>query len=159
ALSRAEWMRGRLAEARADLDEALALVETLRAGETDPDLRASFLAAKHGAFELAIDLLMDLDRREPGQGHAREALEVSDRARARSLLDLLQEASTDVREGIDPALRDRERALLLRLKGKAGRQTSLLRRPATDESRRAAEVETLSALEDLTQVEAEIRRR
>src|SRR5207253_434314 len=56
-------------------------------------------------------------------------------------------------------LRDRERSLLLRLNGKAGRQAGLLRRPATEESRRAAEAETLSALEELTQVEAEIRRR
>jgi CHAT domain-containing protein/Tfp pilus assembly protein PilF len=159
ALSRAERLRGRPAEARARLDEALGLIETVRARETDPDLRASFLAAKHSAFEMEVDLLMELDRREPGQGHAREALEASERARARSLLDLLQEAGADVREGVDPELRERERALLLRLNGKANRQAGLLQHRATEESRRAAEAETLSALEDLTQVEAEIRRR
>jgi CHAT domain-containing protein len=159
ALSRAERLRGRPEEARSRLEEALRLIETVRASETDPDLRASFLAAKHSAFELEIDLLMDLDRREPGKEHAAEALEVSERARARSLLDLLQEASADVHEGVDPALRDRQRALLLRLNGKTERQAGLLRRPATAESRRAAEAETLSALEDLTAVEAEIRRR
>ncbi|HEX4964912.1 MAG TPA: CHAT domain-containing protein [Thermoanaerobaculia bacterium] len=158
-LSRAERMRGRPAEARAQLDEALRLIETVRASETDPDLRASFLAAKHSAFELEIDLLMELDRREPGKSHAREAFEVCENARARSLLDLLQEAGADVREGVDPGLRDRERALLLRLNGKAGRQAGLLRRAATEESRQAAAAETLSALEDLTQVQAEIRRR
>jgi len=158
-LSRAERMRGQLPAARARLDEALDLIETLRAGETDPDLRASYLAAKHSAFEMEVDLLMELDRREPGQGHAREALEASERARARSLLDLLQEAGTDIRTDIDPELRDRERSLLLRLNGKTVRQAGLLQRSATEESRRAAEAETLSALEDLTQVEAEIRRR
>jgi CHAT domain-containing protein len=159
ALSRAERLRGRTAEARVRLEEALGLIETVRARETDPDLRASFLAAKHSVFEMEIDLLMELDRREPGQGHAREALEASERARARSLLDLLQAAGADVREGVDPELRDRERALLLRLNGKANRQAGLLQHRATEESRRAAETETLSALEDLTQVEAEIRRR
>jgi len=158
-LSRAERMRGRLPEARARLAEALGLIETMRAREADPDLRASFLAAKHSAFEMEIDLLMELDRREPGQRHAREALEASERARARSLLDLLQEAGADMRADVDPGLRDRERALLLRLNGKAVRQAGLLQRSATEESRRAAEAETLSALEDLTQVEAEIRRR
>ena len=157
-LSRAERMRGRLPEARARLAEALGLIETMRAGEADPDLRASFLAAKHSAFEMEIDLLMELDRREPGQGHAREALEASERARARSLLDLLQEAGADLRADVDPGLRDRYRSLLLRLNGKAVRQAGLLQRSATEESRRAAEAETLSALEDLTQVEAEIRR-
>ncbi|HEY0554296.1 MAG TPA: CHAT domain-containing protein, partial [Thermoanaerobaculia bacterium] len=94
----------------------------------------------------------------PGQGHAREALEVSERARARSLLDLLQEAGARISEGVDPDLRDRYRSLLLRLNGKANRQAGLLQHPAKEESRRAAEAETLSALEDLTQVEAEIRR-
>jgi CHAT domain-containing protein/Tfp pilus assembly protein PilF len=159
ALGRAERLRGRLPEARSRLEEALELIETVRATETDPVLRASYLAARHGAFELAIDLLMELERREPGQGHARKALEVSERARARSLLDLLQEAGTDVREDVDPDLRARERALLLRLNGKASRQAGLLRRSATEESRRAAEAETLSALAELTQVEADIRRR
>jgi len=158
-LSRAERMRGRLPEARVRLEEALGLLETVRATETDPDLRASFLAAKHSVFELKIDLLMELDRRQPGQGYARAAFETSERARARSLLDLLQEAGADVREGVAPDLRDRQRALLLRLNGKASRQAGLLRRSATEENRRAAEAETLSALEDLTQVEAEIRRR
>jgi CHAT domain-containing protein/Tfp pilus assembly protein PilF len=158
ALSHAEQLRGRFPEARARLDEALGLIETVRSRETDPDLRASFLAAKHSAFEMEIDLLMELDRREPGQGHAREALEASERARARSLLDLLQEAGAGVREGVDPALRDRYRSLLLRLNGKANRQAGLIQHRATEESRRAAEAETLSALEDLTQVEAEIRR-
>lgn len=160
ALSRAERLRGRPAEARARLEEALRLIETVRARETDPDLRASFLAAKHSAFEMEVDLLMELDRREPGQGHAREALEASERARARSLLDLLQQAAgAGVREEVAPGLRDRYRSLLLRLNGKANRQAGLLRHPATEESRRVAEAETLSVVEDLTQVEAEIRRR
>jgi len=157
-LSRAEWLLGRPAEARATLEEALGLIEAVRATETEPNLRASFLASEHGAFELEVELLMELDRREPGEGHAREALEASERARARSLLDLLQEASADVHAGVDPGLRARERALLLRLNGKAGREDGLLRHPAPEERRRAAEAETRSALEDLTQVEAEIRR-
>ncbi len=146
ALAGAERTLGRPAEARSRIEEALGLVETLRSTETDSDLRASFLASEHSVFELAIDLQMELDRQEPGQGHAREALEVSERAHARSLLDLLQEASTDVREGVDPSLRDRERALLLRLKAKAGRQASLLKGPAAEERERAADEEVRAAL-------------
>lgn len=158
ALARAEREMGRLAEARSRVEEALGLIETLRASETSPDLRASFLAFKHAAFELAIDLLMELDRREPGRGHARAAFEVSERSRARSLLDLLQEADTDVRQGVDPLLRDRERALLVRLNAKAGRQASLLKGPATEKRAQAAEEEVRSVLAELSQVEAEIRR-
>jgi CHAT domain-containing protein/tetratricopeptide (TPR) repeat protein len=158
-LARAERMLGRPAEARSRVEESLRLIETLRTTETSPDLRASFLASQRAAFELEIDLLMELDRREPGRGHARAALEVSERARARSLLDLLQEAGADIREGVDPLLRARERSLLVRLNAKAGRQADLLRRPAADERKRAAEGEIRSVLDELAQVETEIRRR
>ena len=159
ALAGAERALGRPRDALARLDEALGLIETLRITETDPDLRASFLASQHKAFELAMDLQMDLDRREPGREHARAALEISERARARSLLDLLQEAGTDVHEGVDPSLRDRERSLLLRLKAKASRQASLQKGPAAEERQRAAAEEVGAALVELAQVEAEIRRR
>jgi CHAT domain-containing protein/tetratricopeptide (TPR) repeat protein len=159
ALARAERALGRPRQALSRVDEALGRVETLRATETDADLRALFLASKHAAFELAIDLQMGLDRREPGRGHARAALEASERARARSLLELLQEAGTEVRAGVDPSLRERERALLRRLKAKTGRQASLLAGPAAGTRERAADDEVRAVLAELSQVEAEIRRR
>ncbi len=159
SLARAERMLGRPGEARARTAEALQLIETLRTTETDPDLRASFLAAQRAAFELEIDLLMELERQSPGEGHARQALAVSERARARSLLDLLQEARTDVREGVEPALRDRERLLLARLNAKAEQQAELPGGPAAAERRRSAEGEIRAVLDELAQVEAEIRRR
>jgi CHAT domain-containing protein/Tfp pilus assembly protein PilF len=158
ALAVAERMLDRPAAARSRVEEALRLIETLRTTETDPDLRASFLASQRAAFELEIDLLMELDRREPGQGHAREALEASERARARALLDLLQEAHADIREGVEPGLRDRERALLVRLNAKASRQADLLKKPATEERKRAAGEEIRSALDELAEVQAMIRR-
>lgn len=158
-LARAERMLDRPGEARAHAEEALRLIEALRTTETEPDLRASFLAAQRAAFELAIDLLMELEQRSPGQGYAAQALAVSERARARSLLDLLQEARADIREGVDPALRDRERGLLVRLNAKAGQQAELLSRPGTTERRRSLEGEIRSVLDEIAQVEEEIRRR
>src|SRR5262249_50303427 len=44
-----------------------------------------------------------------------------ERARARSLLELLTEAHADIRQGIDPSLLDRERELQQRLSAKAER--------------------------------------
>lgn len=158
ALARAERRLDRPAAARSRADEALRLIETSRTADTDPDLRATYLAAQRSTYELAIDLRMELERRQPGHGHAAEALEVSERAHARSLLDLLQEAHADVHAGVDPRLRGRERGLLARLSAKAGRQAELLSRAATAERRRAADEEVRSVLDDLAQVEAEIRR-
>jgi CHAT domain-containing protein/tetratricopeptide (TPR) repeat protein len=157
-LARAQRRLGRPEEARARVEEALLLIETLRTLETDPDLRALFLAAQRAAFELEIDLLMELDRRQPGKGYAGEALEASERAHARSLLDLLQEARADIREGVDPRLRDRERILLARLNAKAGQQAELMSRPVTAERRQAAEGEVRAVLDELAAVEVEIRK-
>jgi CHAT domain-containing protein/tetratricopeptide (TPR) repeat protein len=52
-------------------------------------LRIDFFTQAEESYEVYIDLLMRLDGLEPGAGHAAEALYVSERARARNLLDLL----------------------------------------------------------------------
>jgi CHAT domain-containing protein len=60
---------------------------------------------------------------EPTKGFDALALEVSERQRARSLLDLLTEARADVRQGVDPTLLARERVLGQQLNDKAQRLT------------------------------------
>src|SRR6185436_21080855 len=104
------------------------------------------------------DLLMELERRSPGQGYAQQALTVSELARSRSLLDLLQEARAYILVCVEPALRDRERRLLVRLNAKAGQQAALMSRPVAAERRRSAEGEIQSVIDELSQVEAEIRK-
>jgi CHAT domain-containing protein/Tfp pilus assembly protein PilF len=113
ALSRLERARldrdeGRLAAARAGIEEALHDLESLRRSLGSDDLRSSFFAAKRPFYELYIDLLVRLDRFDPGQGHAGAALAASERARARGLLDLLAEGRVGVDRGLDPELKRRE---------------------------------------------------
>ncbi len=150
ALARLEARLGRVPEARVQVEKTLALVESLRVTLTNPDLRASFLSAYRQAFELEIDLLIR-------QGHAREALEVSERARARALLDLLQEARANVQAGGDLELRAREKALAERLNAKAERQIERL--SSVPEPRATGEGELQDLLTELDGVRAEIRRR
>ncbi len=110
-----------LAEARQQLDQleaarehvraAVELLETMRAGVGIPELRASFLSARHRAYELDVELAMGLHDRRPGDGYDLIALEASERAHARDLLDLLSSSRIDLDRLIDPALVER-RALL-----------------------------------------------
>ncbi len=87
-LARSDRAEGRLAEAAASLDEAVAIVESLRAAAPPGGtLRASFLASKQNYFEELVDLLMERHAREPERGFDARALEVHERSRARSLLD------------------------------------------------------------------------
>ncbi|HKC85942.1 MAG TPA: CHAT domain-containing protein, partial [Blastocatellia bacterium] len=60
--------------------------------EASHRLRIDFFTQAEESYEVYIDLLMRLDESEPGAGHAAEALYVSERARARNLLDLLARA-------------------------------------------------------------------
>jgi CHAT domain-containing protein/tetratricopeptide (TPR) repeat protein len=156
-LARAERRLGRLAGARSHAGAALEILETLRTRIGNPDLRASFSALRHRAYELDLDLLMESHRAEPAAGWDRAALETAERARARTLVELLNEGGVDVRKGVDPALLDRRTSLLRRLSAKTER--ALREHPKGADERAALEEERFAVLRDLDAVEAEIRER
>src|SRR5206468_1371899 len=90
--------RGRLDDAIADIQAAVDLDEALRERITSPQLRSSFVATQQDKFELFIDLLQQQHRADPAGRHAAAALQVSERARARVLLDSLLDANVDLRK-------------------------------------------------------------
>jgi CHAT domain-containing protein/tetratricopeptide (TPR) repeat protein len=156
-LSRALRAKGRLEEAQARSEDALLVVESLRASVLGPDNRASFLAAKRDFYDFHVDLLMERQGQDPGGTFAAEALRTSERARGRGLLEILTEARVDLRKGVDPALVDRERALQRQLNSKAERLTRLQgAKPSPDEEATArAEVEAL--LQAHKELQAQLR--
>ena len=114
-LARVERRRGDLEAARGQLETGLAIVESLRAQVLSPDLRASFLASSQDDYVFLADTLLELDGRRADDGFAPAAFAVSERARARSLVELLTEARIDVREGIAPELAEEDKELDARL--------------------------------------------
>ena len=97
-LSRAERRLGAYGRAREQIDLAVRQVEEMREGLQGARSRGTFLAARYDAHEELVALLLDLHRRNPGGGHAREALEAAERARARNLSEELA-ADDDPGEG------------------------------------------------------------
>lgn len=148
ALARTERRNGQIAAALAHAEEAVHRIEELRLEVDLPDLRASYLGRRQRSYELAIDLQMELHRQEPAAGHDRAAFELAERARARSLLDLLEEAQTGLLRGLDPAVRERRQALLLRLAAVASQRGS---------SRGEASPELQDLLAGLDRLDTEIR--
>ena len=101
---------GDLAAGRGHAERALATGESVRARLiSDGALR--LLASRQSRYDLLIDVLMRQHEQDPSGGHDGAAFEVSERARARSLLELLAEGQVDVRSGVDPTLLAEERAL------------------------------------------------
>lgn len=114
-LAKLERARGELHAAKARADAALAIVETLRNRIASAALRASYLSTVAEYYEFYVDLLMQLDREEEGKGWGAAALEASERAKARSLLDALSAASVNLLEGARPELVAQEATLRRRI--------------------------------------------
>jgi CHAT domain-containing protein/tetratricopeptide (TPR) repeat protein len=125
-LARAEQKLGNLSEALSHMEAAIAIIEGIRTGIVSPDLRVAYHATNQDFYEHYIDLLMQLDGRSPSEGFAARALQASERARSRSLLDLLIETQADLRQGVEPRLLDEERRLITQINGRETRRRQLL---------------------------------
>ncbi|HKS08137.1 MAG TPA: tetratricopeptide repeat protein [Pyrinomonadaceae bacterium] len=158
-LARAERDRGNFAEARRQIEISIALVEAMRIQVSSRQLRASYLATKQNAYEFYTDLLMLMHLREPAKGHDATAFQISERARARGFREMLTESGVDLREGVDPALLDRERELSQVLNAKAERLMRLRGQRNTDEQVAALKKEVSALENEYQQVQGDIRRR
>lgn len=157
-VARADQKLGTLADARKHIEESLALRETIRSQSGSLQLRASYRATVEQAYEFYIDVLMQQHAKDPSKDFAAEALKVSERGRARSLVERLSEAPIDIRQGIDSALIEKERDLKRVMNAKAQREMTLKARKGSPD-----EIATLgreiSALEDeYQQVQSAIRK-
>jgi len=138
-------------------EAAIAIINTLRTKVASRELRASYFASVQDLYKLHIDLLMRLHRRQPTSGFDVAALKTYEQARARSLIDMLAEASADIRQGVDPALLARERSLQQMLNAEADRQMRLFSSQHTAERASAVRRKIEELLTQLLSVEAELK--
>jgi CHAT domain-containing protein len=150
---------GNLNAARANVEAAIAIIESLRTKIINRELRSSYFAKAEGYYEFYIDLLMKLHQQNPKAAHDGESLQVSEQFRARSLLDTLAEAGADVRQGVDAALVERERNLQQRLNATAQNQMKLLSGAHTKEQADALAKELEALTLEYQQVETQIRQK
>jgi CHAT domain-containing protein/tetratricopeptide (TPR) repeat protein len=156
-LARAERDTGNLTEARARIEAALEIIESLRTKVAGQELRASYFASINQHYEFYIDLLMRSHQRRPSEGFEVAALQASERARARSLLDTLTEARANITQGSDAGLLAREHSLQQLLDDKAERQMRLLGGKHTEEEASAIAKEIDEITTEYNEVKAQIR--
>jgi CHAT domain-containing protein/tetratricopeptide (TPR) repeat protein len=158
-IARVEQKLGNLIQARQTVEQAVGLIESIRTNTASQELRASYFASRQSFFETHIDVLMQIRKQNPAAAFDAVAFEVSERARARSLLELLEESRADIRQGIDSSLLERERSLQQRLNARAAAQLSLLNRKHTPEQANAAAKEIAAITNEYDEVQAKIRAR
>ncbi|MFN7930846.1 MAG: CHAT domain-containing tetratricopeptide repeat protein [Blastocatellia bacterium] len=149
--------RKNYADAMAQIKQAVTLIESLRANVFRQDLRTSYFASVNQVYELYRDILMHQHDALPQAGFSGEALTVNERARARSLLDLLHESQQNIKQGVAPALLEQERTLQQLRSGKVERQMRLVGNAenAAELARLAKEVDDLTT--QLDEVRGKIR--
>lgn len=158
-IARAERDLGHHDEARSRIETALNIVESGRSKFVSQDLRTSYLSSNQNSYEFYIDLLMQSYKHDHNQQHIVDTVRANERRLARSLLDSLSEAHADIRQGIDPALLERERTLQQSISVKSERLTRLLSDKHTEEQEIQPRKEVDALLADYQDTEAEIRRK
>jgi CHAT domain-containing protein/Flp pilus assembly protein TadD len=110
-IARAERDIGSLDEARKHVEEAIGIVESLRATLLAERLRLNYFATKQDFYELDVDVRMRLFDLTHSEEHREAAIHASERARARGLLELLAEARADIHKEVSPLYAERAHSL------------------------------------------------
>ena len=149
-----ESKKGRFAEACEQIRIVLPAIENLRSGILNRALRSNYFASVQNYYELYIDSLMRWSRQSGDRRHETLALDISERKRARALLDVLIESHADLRHTTPaPELLNREAAIQQELSVQSLRQ--ITGEHLTIEQARKLE----SLIVELHDVDAEIRRK
>ncbi|NET89646.1 MAG: tetratricopeptide repeat protein [Kamptonema sp. SIO1D9] len=147
---------GNLDTALTNIEAAISIIEAQRA-RSDLQERQTYFASKQNYYEFYIDLLMELHQKNPVKGYDAQAINASERTRARSLLELLAEANTDIRKGVDLELVNQERKLQQQLDALEKRRVELYSRELTKEEQTALEQERQYLLKKYQEVQSKIR--
>lgn len=157
-IARLERDNGNLFAAREGTEQALSIIESLREKVNSSDLRASYFASVRQQHEFYIDLLMQLDQKNPAGGFNVAAFEASERFRARSFLEMVSAARVGVRDKADPALLERERQLNQQFRETANRRMKLAQAAGAESAETSKLTKELDELVwQLREVEAQIR--
>jgi CHAT domain-containing protein/tetratricopeptide (TPR) repeat protein len=152
-LARLELDRGNPVDASKLIEEATDTIESVRVNLKSQQLRTLYLASVRKYYEFQIEVLMKLHQQRPNEGFNARALQISEKSRARSLLESLREARAEIRQGVEPSLIEKEQSLRRLIAEKAGEQTRLLSGKYTEENARdmAQQLEALTTEYDSVQ--------
>jgi CHAT domain-containing protein len=91
------------------MGECINILESVRSDLVGEEDRATFLSYNEDYYKYYVELLMKLEQQDPSRGYGAAALQASERAHARILLEQLDEARVNLRQDVDPALLRQER--------------------------------------------------
>ncbi|MDT7543177.1 MAG: hypothetical protein QOE33_3081 [Acidobacteriota bacterium] len=148
---------GKPLEAVGKMEESLKIIESMRSDLIGEEDRATFFAKTETYYKLYIDVLMKLQQQNPAGQYSSAALQSSERARARILLEQLGEARVNLRQDVDPALLKQERQVQQQVNNRTHAQWALEKGAHTADQLVASQKEVESLLARYQELETLIR--
>lgn len=158
SIARIERDRGHLAEALEFSKQAISIIESLRTKVTSHRLRSSFFASQQSHYDLHVNIRMRLYGVDNSSEHLAAALEASEQSRARSLVDTLTEAGTNLYQGVSDEIIKQEREAQEKLNDKARIQTGILSRKHSPAEAETIEKEVNQAIADYDAIRDKIKK-
>ena len=113
-LAKLEHEQGNLQASLNHIKNAIAIIEELRTTYTNQDLKTTYFSTVQGYYKFYIDLLMEQHKKDPSLGYDALALHISERSRARGLIELLAQANAKLSKNVDPKFIAQEKELQLK---------------------------------------------
>lgn len=154
-LAQIEMEEGKLDEAQAKMKPILDFFESARKQFIQPEQRSTYFSTAQTVFETYIELLMK-KHQNGDKNAASEAFQISERTRARSLLELISRAKIDFRKSADSKLIEREINLSELINDRSTRLNRLLSGKFTEEQKKVAETELSELRNEYNDVEAKL---
>ncbi|NMG10069.1 tetratricopeptide repeat protein, partial [Brasilonema sp. UFV-L1] len=148
-LAYVERDRGNLQAARTNVEAAIKIIEELRTKIDRQELRTSYFATVQRYYKFYIDLLMELHKKDPSQGYDALALHISERSRARSLIELLTSANANILKGANPELIQQERSLRQQIDARETLRQNLENSPNKNDLTKASIQKLTTEIENL----------
>jgi CHAT domain-containing protein/tetratricopeptide (TPR) repeat protein len=154
----------RIAQAAGEYEKSQRLyTETIQAKEawltrlSRQTFNVSVFRDQFNVYSDYADLLIRMSRLYPGKGFEAQAFEISERGRARRLLDLLAESNVDVRQGAPADLLDRERSLRWQISAKENLRQQGAGAPRAEAQQAKAELEIHDLIAQYREAQGRIR--
>ena len=149
--------KGQTGVALETASKAIQITDNLDVQIDNSQLKATYFSSVYNRYELIINLLMRMAEEKSDEGFSVQALQASEKARARSLLETMQLSVANFTRDAPPQMVQREKQLSNDLNTKRNRLTELLSANAGKDEEKTAEGEAREVERELEDVKAELK--
>lgn len=157
-LALAERERGNLEKAIETVETGLALIEQIRSELVNPELRVTYFSTVQQFYELYTELLAARYERDNNEADVALALQTSEQARTRNLVELLREARVNIKQSVDVKLIEQAQDLQDKLNLRYRQRTAALAGKSTPEQVAKITNDINSLTTELENLQVKIRR-